>query len=168
MRSAILKVHDALVETARWAAMTALFALVALVVAAVVVRYFGIFGGSLHWVDEAARFAMVWIAMLGSVVALDRGAHLAVSLLPDALGPRGRRIVLVVANLMSIAFTAVLAAKGWELSQRTMRQVSPSLGLPMGYVYLAIPIGAALMTAQLVAYTLIRRERGPAAVDASF
>ena len=49
-----------------------------------------------------------------------------------------------------------------------MRQVSPSLGLPMGYVYLAIPVGAALMAAQLVAYTLIRRERDPAAVDASF
>jgi TRAP-type C4-dicarboxylate transport system permease small subunit len=168
MRSTVLKVHDALVEAARWAAMSALFALVALVVAAVLVRYFGVFGGSLHWVDEAARFSMVWIVMLGSVVALDRGAHLAVSLLPDALGPRGQRVVLIVANLLSVAFMAVLAAKGWELSQRTMRQVSPSLGLPMGYVYLAIPVGAALMAAQLVAYTLIRRERDPAAVDTSF
>ncbi len=168
MRSIFLKLHDALIEAVRWSAMAALFTLVVLVVAAVVVRYFGILGGSLHWVDEASRFIMVWIAMLGSVVALDRGAHLAVALVPDALGPRGRRAVLLVANLLSIAFTVVLAWKGWELSQRTMRQVSPSLGLPMGYVYLAIPVAAALMTVQLAAYTLLRRESRPAAVDATF
>jgi len=168
MRSKFLMVHDAVVEAARWAAMAALLALVVLVVAAVVVRYFGVFGGSLHWVDEASRFSMIWIAMLGSVVALDRGAHLAVSLVPDALGARGRRAVLLAAQLLSIAFTLTLALKGWEISQRTMRQVSPSLGLPMGYVYLAIPVGAALMTVQLITHALLGRESAPAAVDATF
>jgi TRAP-type C4-dicarboxylate transport system permease small subunit len=76
--------------------------------------------------------------------------------------------VTIAANLLGAAFTLVLAWKGWELSQRTMRQVSPSLGLPMGYVYLAIPIAAALMTVQLAAYSLMDRRRDPGAVDSSF
>jgi len=84
----ILLVYDFLVAAARWTAMAALVLLVVLVTSAVVVRYFGIFGGSLHWVDEAGRFTMMWLVMLGSIVALDRGAHLAVTLLPDALSPR--------------------------------------------------------------------------------
>jgi TRAP-type C4-dicarboxylate transport system permease small subunit len=168
MRSAFLRLHNALVEAVRWLTMAALVALVVLVVAAVVVRYFGVLGGSLHWADEAVRFVMIWLAMLGSVVALDRGAHLAVTMLPDSLGPRGRRAVTIAANLLGAAFTLVLAWKGWELSQRTMRQVSPSLGLPMGYVYLAIPIAAALMTVQLAAYSLMDRRRDPGAVDSSF
>jgi TRAP-type C4-dicarboxylate transport system permease small subunit len=168
MRATFLAIHDAVVEIARWAAMTALVALVVLVVAAVVVRYFGIFGGSLHWVDESVRFVMIWMVMLGSVVALDRGAHLAVALLPDALGPRGRLAVIAMANLLAAAFTLILAWKGWELSQRTMRQVSPSLGLPMGYVYLAIPISAAMMTVQLLAYTVMGRTRDPESSDANF
>ena len=168
MTAALARLYATLIEIVRFAACAALVVLVALVVAAVVVRYFGVFGGSLHWTDEASRFTMIWLAMLGSVVALDRGAHLAVTMLPDALGPRGRFVVLVVANLLSAAFVFVLAWKGLELSQRTMRQVSPSLGLPMGAVYLAIPVAAAIMFVQLIAFTVLHRERDPAAVDTTF
>jgi TRAP-type C4-dicarboxylate transport system permease small subunit len=168
MRRALLRAHDAVVELARWAAMAAMFGLVVLVIAAVVVRYFGVFGGSLSWVDEAGRFTMIWAAMLGSVVALDRGTHLAVSLIPDALGERARRAITVTASLLSLLFTLVLVWKGWEISQRTMRQVSPSLGLPMGYVYLSIPVGGAIMTLQLLAHALLRREPRAAAVDQTF
>jgi len=164
----LLRIHDAVVELARWAAMAAMFGLVVLVIAAVVVRYFGVLGGSLSWVDEASRFTMIWTAMLGSVVALDRGTHLAVSLIPDALGERGRRAVTIAASLLSLVFTVTLAWKGWEISQRTMRQVSPSLGLPMGYVYLAIPVSGAIMTLQLLAQALLRRGARAAAVDQTF
>ena len=49
----------------------ALVLLVVVVSAAVVVRYFGLFGGSLHWATELSRFTIIWVAMLGSVVAFD-------------------------------------------------------------------------------------------------
>ncbi|MBM3521945.1 MAG: TRAP transporter small permease [Alphaproteobacteria bacterium] len=164
----ITRLYDALIALVRWATIAALVLLVLLVVSAVAVRYFGIFGGSLHWADEAGRFTMIWLAMLGSVVALDRGAHLAVTLLPDALSPTAQRIVTALANLLSAAFVIVLAWKGFELSQRTMRQVSPSLGLPMGYVYLAIPVSAAVMAVQLLLFNFMPRRRDPGAIDASF
>jgi TRAP-type C4-dicarboxylate transport system permease small subunit len=45
------------------------------------------------------------------------------------------------------------------LSLRTMRQVSPALGLPMGYVYLAVPAGAALMALQALAVALGQTRR---------
>ena len=42
------------------------------------VRYFGIFRGSLDGATEYGRFAIVWTVMLGSTLALDRGAHVGI------------------------------------------------------------------------------------------
>jgi TRAP-type transport system small permease protein len=139
----------------------ALVLLVTVVLLAVGVRYFGILAGSLHWTDELARFTTIWLVMLGSVVAFDRGAHVAVDLLPGSLPPAAGRWLRLVASLLSAVFLAVLAWQGWSLSGRTMRQVSPALGLPMGWVYLAVPAGAALMTVQALVFAV--RSRRPVA-----
>ena len=40
-------------------------ALIMVVLAAVAVRYLGVFAGSLHWATEFGRFAIIWIVMLG-------------------------------------------------------------------------------------------------------
>ena len=168
MTGIIGRTYDAVIALVRWVAIAALVLLVVLVASAVVVRYFGLFGGSLHWADEAARFTMVWLAMLGSVVALDRGAHLAVTLLPDALSPATKRAMTLVSSLLSAIFVVVLAWKGWELSMRTMGQVSPALGLRMGYVYMAIPVAAALMSVQLLALPFLLRKRAGDSADLTF
>jgi TRAP-type C4-dicarboxylate transport system permease small subunit len=160
--------YDRLIALVRSVANAALVLLVVLVGSAVFVRYFGLFGGSLHWTDEAARFTMIWLAMLGSVVALDRGAHLAVTLLPDALPPATKRVVTLASAFFSAVFIVVLAWKGWELSMRTMGQVSPALGLRMGYVYMAIPVAATLMSFQLLALPFLRRERAGDSADLTF
>jgi TRAP-type C4-dicarboxylate transport system permease small subunit len=138
----------------------ALVLLVTVVLLAVFVRYFGLLAGSLHWTDELA-LTTIWLVMLGSVVAFDRGAHVAVDLLPGRLPPAVARWVRVVACLLSAAFLAALAWHGWALSARTMRQVSPALGLPMGYVYLAVAVGGALMALQSLVFAA-RAARPPA------
>lgn len=168
MTRTIALAYDLLIACVRWVAIAALVLLVILVASAVVVRYFGLFGGSLHWTDEASRFTMIWLAMLGSVVALDRGAHLAVTLLPDALSPATKRAVMLASTFFSAAFVIVLAWKGWELSLRTMGQVSPALGVRMGYVYMAIPVGATVMSFQLLALSFLRRERAGDSADLTF
>jgi TRAP-type transport system small permease protein len=151
----------------------ALVALIMVVLAAVAVRYLGVFAGSLHWATEFGRFAIIWIVMLGSAVALHKGAHVAIDFI-DWLPQRTQRTVRSLGSLMSVAFLAVLAWQGFKLSQATLRQVSPALGLPMGYSYLAIPVGATIMTLQSVLFAvmpeLARTDEGPssAAPDTSF
>jgi TRAP-type transport system small permease protein len=133
-----------------------LVALVVVVLASVVVRYFGIFGGSLHWTSELARFIIVWVVMLGSAVAFDYSAHVAI----DFTGrlPRVcRRVVRTMAYLLSLAFILVLAWQGYRLSSLTMRQISPALGLPFGYFYLAIPVGASIIAVQSALFVVLPR-----------
>jgi TRAP-type C4-dicarboxylate transport system permease small subunit len=143
----------------------ALVLLVGAVLVAVAVRYFGLFAGSLHWTDELARFTTIWLVMLGSVVAFDRGAHMAVDLLPGSLPGLGGRILRTIVHALSAVFLGVLAWQGLALALRTMRQVSPALGLPMGYVYLAVPVGAGVMTVQAVLFAVgfAGERRAPAA-----
>jgi TRAP-type C4-dicarboxylate transport system permease small subunit len=153
----VARAYAGLLAAVRFLTGGALVVLVAAVLAAVAVRYFGILAGSLHWTDELARFITIWLVMLGSVVAFDRGAHVAVDLLADRLPPAAARRLRVLAYLLSAVFLAVLAWQGWALSARTMGQVSPALGLPMGWVYLAVPVGAGLMTVQALVFAAGRR-----------
>lgn len=139
--------------------------LVVVVLAAVTVRYFGVFGGSLHWANELSRFSVIWAVMLGSVVAFDQGAHLAISLLPDSMSPRGKRAVNTLAQLLSALFIWVLCWQGFVITFATMGQVSPALGIPMGYVYLAVPVGAALMGLQSLLFAVFPDLKGSAKDD---
>jgi TRAP-type C4-dicarboxylate transport system permease small subunit len=141
--------YAACLDGLRRAANLALVALVTVGLISVVVRYVGIFPGSLHWATEFSRFAIIWIVMLGSVLALHEGAHMAIDVV-DLLPRRWRRAVRAAGYLMGVAFLGALAWQGFKLSQATMRQISPALGLPMGYAYLAIPVGATLMTLQSI------------------
>ena len=142
----------------RIAANTALIALTIAVLAAVLVRYLGILPGSLHWTTEISRFGIVWTVMLGSVVAFDLGQHVAIDF-TRKFPPAIRGIARGAAYAASIAFLATLAWQGFRLSTATMYQLSPALGLPMGFAYLAIPVGAAIMTFQAVLFALVPRLR---------
>lgn len=95
------------------------------------------------WTEELATFLMIWVGMLGASVALNRGAHLGIDYFVAKL-PEQKRLytVLVVFALVAIFSLHILIIGGTQLVSITLRtnQVSPALGLKMGYVYLALPI----------------------------
>jgi TRAP-type C4-dicarboxylate transport system permease small subunit len=165
----VASVYGAFLDAVRIATNAALVILVVVVLAAVAVRYFGVFRGSLHWATEYSRFAIVWIAMLGSALALDKGAHMAIDF-TEHLPASMRANVRSAGFIIGTVFLAVLAWQGFRLSLATMLQVSPALGLPMGYAYLAIPIGASIMTLQSILFALMpdlasARRAGAASLD---
>jgi len=99
---------------------------------------------SLFWAEEVVRAAMFWGIMLSSaLVAASRG-HIRVELLELMLPPRGRRVVIWLANSLTLAFCLMLLWAGVQFVNRTWMQQSPVLDVPKWTVYLAIPIGAAL------------------------
>jgi C4-dicarboxylate transporter DctQ subunit len=141
----------------------AMVSLVVVVLLAVVVRYFGVLQGSLDWVSEYCRFGIIWIVMLGAAVAFDYGAHVAIDF-TDMLPPRVQRVVRTVAYLCGITFVLMLAWHGFRLSLATMKQISPALGIPIGYAYLALPAGAVIMAVQSVLFAFapeLRQRQAP-------
>ncbi len=95
------------------------------------------------WTEELATFLLIWVSLLGAAVALNRGAHLGIDYFMGKL-PARIRLCTEVFVFFCIAFFSlcVMVIGGISLVARTLElgQISPALGIEIGYVYLALPI----------------------------
>jgi TRAP-type C4-dicarboxylate transport system permease small subunit len=134
---------------AEWFMVVLLAALTLLVGVQIAGRF--LFGYSIFWSDELARFLLAWSAFLGMSVGVRRGAHPAVDSLVRGLPPSGARVAFGVAVGSSLLFFLVMVGYGTLLVQGTWLQRSPSLGLRMGLPYLAVPVAGLLMSLHTIA-----------------
>lgn len=116
--------------------------------------------------EELARFSMIWMAMLGCVVALRLGRHLGVRVLVDRL-PSGLydRWMAPCIQIVMMVFFGLIAVQGWDLALRNSGQLSPALEISMFYPYLAVPVGGALMW--LVVFADFLHDRYPTEAGSS-
>jgi len=104
--------------------------------------------------EELAVFMVIWVVLLGAAVALNRGAHLGIDYLVGKLPVRIRLYTEVFVFLCIVLFSlCVMVIGGISLVISTLKlgQISPALGVKIGYVYLAIPISGFF----LVLYSVI-------------
>jgi TRAP-type C4-dicarboxylate transport system permease small subunit len=113
------------------------------VVLQVICRY--LLGAALTWSEEFARYGLVWITFLGAGIALKRRAHMGVQIIVGMFSPGVRKTVQLFTILGVMGFLLIATLKGMELALFNMKQYSPAIGLPMGFVYLAIPSGCLVM-----------------------
>ena len=115
----------------------------------------------LAWTEEVARHLMVWSALLGAAVAYRRKGHLGMDILVMHLPRPWQRRVEIVLQALSIAFFGLLVIHGIPLVERTMRQLSSAIRIPMGYIYLSIPVGSALILLFAIERLIRIREHQP-------
>jgi TRAP-type transport system small permease protein len=109
----------------------------------VVLRYLGWAG--IDGLDEVPRYLFVWLVMLGAAAAMHRGEHTLLGYFRDRLGRRGRALAIIAVNAAGIAFFAYLIKVSFVLVPNAHFQTSAGLGLPLGYVFAAVPVGSALI-----------------------
>ncbi len=105
-------------------------------------------GSQASWTEELARFLLIWIGLLGAAYAAGQRMHLAIDLLPRRLDERGRRRLQVLINVLVILFAATVMVLGgfrYVYLTLTLGQTSPALQIPMGYVYLIVPVSGLLV-----------------------
>lgn len=103
----------------------------------------GILSRQSSWTEELARYLMIWVGLLGASLAFESRAHLGVDYLVGKFHPAGRKLLTLGAFALVLVFAVgVLCVGGWELVTRTLalKQDTPALGIPKGWVYLAVPI----------------------------
>jgi TRAP-type C4-dicarboxylate transport system permease small subunit len=101
-----------------------------------------------RWTDELATFLLIWVALLGAAVALNRGAHLGIDYFVGKLEKKTQvKIEIFVYLCIALFSVFVMMLGGADLVQTTLslRQKSPALGIDMGYVYLAVPVSGFFM-----------------------
>ena len=130
---------DAIIQPVVFAGMAALIGVITLqIVSRVLFTAVG-------WTEEVARFLLVWITFLAGTLAFQRGRHIAVTFVVDALPGRLRQIARIAALLIVLAFMITLIVIGYRYMQVQSFQKSASLRLSMTYVYAVMPICAAIM-----------------------
>jgi TRAP-type C4-dicarboxylate transport system permease small subunit len=101
------------------------------------------------YTEELARYLLIWIGLVGAGYASAKRLHLAIDLLPRRIsGGRSGRALAVIIELCVITFAGVvLLGGGLRLVHITLRlgQTSAALGIPMGWVYAAVPVSGALI-----------------------
>jgi len=143
----LARLDRALLVANRWTVIAMLAAMAAMVFANVVLRFTT--GVSILWVEEVSRYLMIWVSLLGAGMVLRYGGHVGIETLQEALPRRAVAIRGAIVALLA-AFFVFMAAVGARYAWLAWGQTTPVLGLPVGAVYLAIPIGFALLLAHLL------------------
>ena len=119
----------------------------------VVLRYLGLTG--IDGLEEVPRYLFVWLVMIGAASAMQRGQHTVLDYFVNLLGPRGRALVLVLTNVVGIALFLYLIKLSLVLVPNAQLQSSPGLGLSLGWVYVAVPIGSVLIILPMLRTILV-------------
>ncbi len=93
--------------------------------------------------DELAGFLLIWVGLLGAAYATGQKQHLAIDLIAKKLSDKNKQRQQILINLLIIAFTlVVLIIGGSNLVYITfyLNQISSALQIPIGFVYIVIPI----------------------------
>lgn len=101
------------------------------------------------WTEELARFLLVWLALLGGVLAYAGDHHLGVDVLVSRLRPTDQKITIIASHLLVLGFSvAVLMIGGQQLFQNRWEseQMLPSLGIRKAWFYLVLPLGGTLIS----------------------
>ena len=121
-------------------------ALVIDVVWQVASRY--IFSNPSSFTDELAVFLLIWVGLAGAAYVKGKNEHLAIDILPDKLPPKRKNRLMIFINFLIILFSVTIMIVGgaWLAFTRfKIGQVSSALELPLGVVYMIIPISGILM-----------------------
>ncbi len=105
------------------------------------------FDHPLDWSDELASIVFLWLASLGSAVALRRGTHMRMTALVARLGKRGRAACDALAISVPCLFLLIML---WPMSRYAQQQwvvLTPALSWHDSWRAAAVPAGAALMIA---------------------
>lgn len=102
-------------------------------------------GDPLTWSEEVARYLMVWFSLLGAVLGIRHYSHVGVDFFIEKLPAKLRLYVRAVGQAVSLVFISVVTVKGFDLSIDKFFIPSPAANIPMGIVYLSIPVSGALM-----------------------
>ena len=99
----------------------------------------------LVWSDELASILFLWLAMLGSIVAFQRGEHMRMTAIVGKLDPRRRALLDLVAIAAAIAFLTFVVHPAYEFALDEMFVTTPAMGLVNSWRAAALPIGLGVM-----------------------
>ena len=98
--------------------------------------------------EDLLIYSFVWMSLLGSDYVFGKKDHMTMVFFRQKLeskSPKVKIILNVITELLVMIFSAfVLVLGGFQISMLAMGQISPALGISMGYIYLSLPLSGVI------------------------
>ena len=154
---------DALYLACIWSAGAAIALMSVIIPIGVFTRY--VLGTGSQWPEPIAILLMMVFTFIGAAAAYRAGAHIAVTMLTDALPAAAARVLALGVHGLMLAVCAFVAWYGTQLCVGTMGQSVAELPwLPVGVTYAAIPLGAAATGLFVLEHLVFGSQAGRAVV----
>ncbi len=98
-----------------------------------------------RWTEETARLLFVWMLFMAASIGVRRGLHFRFTLLLDSVGRTPKGMLEILSNVWVIFFSAIMLVRGATFAILNLKQLTPALQIPWGWVYISVPISGALM-----------------------
>jgi|APSaa5957512622_1039677.scaffolds.fasta_scaffold70846_2 TRAP-type transport system small permease protein len=121
---------------------TALATMVIIIAAQVFCRY--VLNFSPYWTEELTLIIMIYSGFLGAAVAYKKRLHINLQFFLMSLPVNYRKKAYFFIDCVLLVFSVYSIYYGWQLTEKTMNQINPALGWPVGTSYIAIPISGVI------------------------
>ncbi|TVQ41204.1 MAG: TRAP transporter small permease [Spirochaetaceae bacterium] len=121
-------------------------------------RYF--LGFSYAWTEEGARYLLVCVTFLGSVMAVRRNSHIFVEFFYRYLPRKTGRALVTLVDAIRILFLAAAVRLGIAILPRTMNNFLSTVRIPLAAVYSVVTFGMALMLFRAVQLAVLHWRDG--------
>ena len=149
MKKVICKVADGLLILYSGAGVIFLLLVIVTTFLQVATRYF--LEASFSWTEEGARYAFIWMSMMGASLATRHGSNATIDVLNSFLKGGIKRVHGIAIQLLVLLAALMIIPQGIQMVRIMMMRSSPALNIPMGYVYIAIPLGCIGIAVQCLA-----------------
>ncbi len=136
----IIKILDTVID---WFLVFILSAVIIVVMLQILFRF--VIQKPLSWSEELSRYLFIWLVYIGGYVCTRSNSHLGLTFFVDSMPKKMGKIMSIISNGAVFIYQIIVISFGFQLVSRVMRQPSAVLRVPMGFIYLAIPLGMLLM-----------------------
>lgn len=142
-------------------ASVCLVVMTVLTFANVVARY--LFSASFSFSEEITTYLFVLLSMLGTAIAAKRRAHLGLSIITDAVGPKVEKILRIIGYSVAVLFTGSIFYYGILMvrNQHLLGQVTAGMQWPEWIFGSFVPIGAFFATVRFLQVLIEEIKRNP-------
>lgn len=116
----------------------------------VIMRY--VFNNSLTWSEELSRVLFIWMSWLGISYGQKKQEHIKITILTDRLKGTPKKVVMLLADLLTVAILVVFMVEGVVVSGKVMSigSFTPALRIPKWLIYSSVPVSCVLMAVRVI------------------
>lgn len=103
------------------------------------------------WTEESARYVLIWMCFIGYGYASKMSGNIRIDVLEQAIGGKIGETLKKTSNIIFLIFNLVMLKVGFDICYEIVLrpQKSAVMGIPMLYVYAALPAGMLLSTLRI-------------------